>query len=437
MWWKVHSGKHSQLPPNALEIDYQGGMLGSGAFGWVYRAKIVEGEFAGMKVIAKRAKDGGHDEEDPNLKDEERPRSTDLMSEFELEEHVKRLDCESQAFHYLQVEALINDIVMNKCPQTAAKYLGICRSKGLRWLVWEDAGGDSLHELLEQSELHGTLAPLASALRLPFHPTSPHSLQLLVNNVAEQLLVLCRDLEEAGVAHRDLKPENILVCDGRLVLIDFGAAAAMGLPEMTGYDRRLAPCDPAYAPPEEFIDEELWGVYDVFSVGLCLVRILFQPLWGGVHWQSFSDGFIGSHFDLDLWLHRVIAKDQAIKAEGLLPKWLIPLHWVMIGAKHKNLADQEYVDLSHQETSDLADDNCPLEDVDGGRMHLCALQDGLEVLNDQGGGLCWATLRQMLAKRPADRLSSSETLVRLQSASPSLRPPPQLEEEEEEAEAAC
>lgn len=34
------------------------GMLGSGAFGWVYRAEVLEGTHAGMRVIVKRAKDG-------------------------------------------------------------------------------------------------------------------------------------------------------------------------------------------------------------------------------------------------------------------------------------------------------------------------------------------------------------------------------------------
>ena len=75
------------------------------------------------------------------------------------------------------------------------------------------------------------------------------------------------------MAHRDIKPFNIFVSNGEIRLIDFGSAAAMGIRERVGYDYNKSPCDPRYAPPEQFIDEADWAKYDVYCVGLILVCI--------------------------------------------------------------------------------------------------------------------------------------------------------------------
>lgn len=69
-----------------------------------------------------------------------------------------------------------------------------------------------------------------------------------------------------------MKPYNVLCTGGVLRLIDFGSAAAMGATERIGYDWHKSPCDPRYAPPEQFIDEEEWAKYDLYCVGLILVR---------------------------------------------------------------------------------------------------------------------------------------------------------------------
>lgn len=58
-----------------------------------------------------------------------------------------------------------------------------------------------------------------------------------------------------------------------------------------GYDYNKSPCDPRYAPPEQFIDEGHWAKFDVYCVGLILVRVLFPPLWGGQHFDEFSDSY--------------------------------------------------------------------------------------------------------------------------------------------------
>lgn len=118
-----------------------------------------------------------------------------------------------------------------------------------------------------------SLVPLADALDLSeFKDDDVASLQGLVNSLATQLLQCCHALEQAGVAHRDIKPLNLLVSGGRVMLIDFGSAAAMGIRGRVGYDWGKCPCDPRYAPPEQFIDEKNWAKYDLYCVGLILVR---------------------------------------------------------------------------------------------------------------------------------------------------------------------
>ena len=45
-------------------------------------------------------------------------------------------------------------------------------------------------------------------------------------------------------------------------------------------------------------------------------------------------------------------------------------------------------------------------------------QGGEQVLNIKGGGICWDTLRRMLARCPRERLSAAEALQRLAAMDP-------------------
>ena len=78
----------------------------------------------------------------------------------------------------------------------------------------------------------------------------------------------------------------------------------MGITNRMGYDESLSPCDTRYAPPEQFIEEKEWAKFDVYCVGLILVRTLFPPLWSGEQFNEFSDSFHVAGCELDTWLTR-------------------------------------------------------------------------------------------------------------------------------------
>ncbi|KAJ1493795.1 kinase-like domain-containing protein [Baffinella frigidus] len=412
--WNKLREEHLLLESSSLEVHYKDGLLGSGAFGQVYEGVVRGGAHTGQRVVAKRAKDGAIDLEDP---DHEQQAEEDIVrgdeDDLDLKRRLLIAEMRKQSFHYLQMEALMNDLVMKLCPSVAAHYLGQCRRNNTHWLVWEYAGDNTLQSLLEEAVREGSLRPVAEALGVEgFLDHDVASLQTLVNAVALDLLEICVALEAAGVAHRDLKPDNMVVdpVDKRLRLIDFGSAAAMGLEKRVGYDCRAAPCDPLWAPPEEYIDEKEWAKYDVYGVGLVLVRILFQPLWGGEDWIEFRDGYEAAHHNLDAWLARTIARDRTIKGavRKETTRWLRALTWVWFGSQDLTARDQEYVDLA----------GASCENVVAGekRLNMCNMQLGLQVLNIKKGGICWDTLRQLLSRDPKKRMSAEQALSRVHHA---------------------
>jgi serine/threonine protein kinase len=78
---------------------------------------------------------------------------------------------------------------------------------------------------------------------------------------------------ERGVVHRDLKPSNAMVtADGRVLLLDFGLAAAAGTSRITRSGAVLG--TPHYMAPEQLQDGDVDARTDVYALGVTLHELL-------------------------------------------------------------------------------------------------------------------------------------------------------------------
>jgi serine/threonine protein kinase len=90
------------------------------------------------------------------------------------------------------------------------------------------------------------------------------------------ILKVCEALDvvhKAGYLHRDIKPENIIVCgDGRVILVDFGAARAY----MAGKTGRMTVIlTPGFAPYEQYATMARFGpTLDIYALGATLYYLL-------------------------------------------------------------------------------------------------------------------------------------------------------------------
>lgn len=81
-------------------------------------------------------------------------------------------------------------------------------------------------------------------------------------------------LHQAGKQHRDLKPANVMVAaDGRVVLLDFGLAAAQKADELYAEQGDTAGT-PAYMSPERFLGRTATEASDWYAVGVMLYEAL-------------------------------------------------------------------------------------------------------------------------------------------------------------------
>ena len=103
-------------------------------------------------------------------------------------------------------------------------------------------------------------------------PGEPWSLE----SVAEFFSELCEGLsaiKDKDIVHRDLKPANIRVRpDGRPVIIDFGLARHLSLPDLTNTVDGAAIGTPRYFSPEQFdgTKHDIDNRTDWFALGILL-----------------------------------------------------------------------------------------------------------------------------------------------------------------------
>ncbi|MCT7963843.1 protein kinase, partial [Laspinema sp. D1] len=98
-----------------------------------------------------------------------------------------------------------------------------------------------------------------------------------VREIITPLVSALAATHQAGVYHLDLKPDNILLTpEGRIVLIDFGAAKQESA--AIGPTRSTRAFTPDYAPPELIGNQAIGPESDIFELGMLLHQMLTGTL---------------------------------------------------------------------------------------------------------------------------------------------------------------
>lgn len=111
-------------------------------------------------------------------------------------------------------------------------------------------------------------------------------------------------LKGKNLVHRDLKPSNIRVRhDGTPVIIDFGLARHLDLPDITNTSEGAAFGTPAYFAPEQFAGDkyDIDRRTDMFAVGIMIYQALVgrHPFWQtGMSRQQLCDAVCHSEAHL-------------------------------------------------------------------------------------------------------------------------------------------
>jgi|ERR1035441_335280 serine/threonine-protein kinase len=128
--------------------------------------------------------------------------------------------------------------------------------KQLHYVVEEFVDGKDLKDIL-----------------LPGQPWTPSEVSAFFGAVCDGLSAL----KDRGIVHRDIKPENIRVRpNGMPVLIDFGLARLLNLPDITQTALGAAIGTPLYFAPEQF-DGTKYDIdhrTDLFALGILLYEAL-------------------------------------------------------------------------------------------------------------------------------------------------------------------
>jgi len=107
-------------------------------------------------------------------------------------------------------------------------------------------------------------------------------------------------LDARNIVHRDLKPSNIRVRpDGHPVIIDFGLARHIDLPDITRTKDGAAIGTPIYFAPEQFngTKHDIDPRTDIFAAGVLMYEALVgqHPFWQhGMNMQQLSDAVCNS-----------------------------------------------------------------------------------------------------------------------------------------------
>jgi serine/threonine-protein kinase len=120
--------------------------------------------------------------------------------------------------------------------------------------------------------------------------------------IARQIASTLAAVHRKSIVHRDLKPENIMLVDDpdmplgeRAKLLDFGIAKLRGSTPMTEEevvrrtDAGIVLGTPIYMSPEQFLEEELDGQSDVYSLGAMIYEMVARkPPFLGRKWGELA-----------------------------------------------------------------------------------------------------------------------------------------------------
>jgi serine/threonine protein kinase len=126
----------------------------------------------------------------------------------------------------------------------------------------------------------------------------------LISDIANGL----SPLWEMNIAHRDVKPDNILITpEGRPKIIDLGILRDPSADSLTLSLAPLGPCTPAYAAPEQLMNQKLAisPRTDQFPLGI----ILFQLLASGIH--PYDPAYVGAGESIP---HNIMERQWSDKA---------------------------------------------------------------------------------------------------------------------------
>ncbi|CAL4932720.1 unnamed protein product [Urochloa decumbens] len=125
----------------------------------------------------------------------------------------------------------------------------------------------------------------------------------IIKGTCDDLKYIHEDLQEP-IYHLDLKPDNILL-DKDMVpkIADFGLSRILGN-ELTRITRRPYGT-PGYQPPEYIDKGEISGMFDIFSLGVIMIRIVSGPK-GYADYQDMSSHEYLNQVRID-WRNRLQA----------------------------------------------------------------------------------------------------------------------------------
>jgi serine/threonine-protein kinase len=117
--------------------------------------------------------------------------------------------------------------------------------------------------------------------------------------IARQIASTLAAVHRKSIVHRDLKPENIMLVDDpdmplgeRAKLLDFGIAklrTSMTEESVRRTDAGIVLGTPLYMSPEQFLEEELDGQSDVYSLGAMIYEMVARkPPFSGRKWGELA-----------------------------------------------------------------------------------------------------------------------------------------------------